>query len=119
MHFIIKDSKNLLFAVLGILTLQACNKEFESIDTTPPATTKPEPTGTVTLNELINTDTSFSFLKAAVAKAGLNELLDNPNQRLTFFAPDNAAFRRSGIPSDIVITALLDSATVRSLVRYH
>ena len=111
--------KRLLFVLTGALLLQACNKEFEEVDPTPPEINKPGPTGTVTLAEIINTDTSFSFLKAAVAKAGLNSVLSNANLRLTLFAPDNNAFRRSGIPSEAVIISLLDTATVRSVVSYH
>lgn len=114
----INNSKTLLFALAAML-LQACNKEFDYIDPAPPGTPKPNPTGTVSIAELINTDTSYSFLKAAVAKAGLNAVLGNAAGRFTLFAPDNAAFRRSGIPSVAVITSVLDTATVRSLVSYH
>lgn len=111
--------KALLGVFVVLLALQACNKEFDYVDPTSPATVKPGPTGTVTLNDLINSDTSFSFLKAAVAKAGLGPVLSNPEARLTLFAPDNAAFRRSGIPAEAVITSVLDAATVRSIVSYH
>lgn len=105
--------------LIGMLALQACNKEFDYIDPSPPTTPKPGPTGTVTLNELINGDTSFSFLKAAITKAGLTAVLNNKELRLTLFAPDNDAFRRSGIPVEAVITSVLDTATVRSIVSYH
>lgn len=111
--------KTLLFAFVMMQALQACNKEFDPVDSTPPTTAKPGLTGTQTLNDLINSDTTFSFLKAAVAKAGLNGVLNNKDLRLTLFAPDNAAFRRSGIPSEAVITSVLDAATVRSIISYH
>jgi uncharacterized surface protein with fasciclin (FAS1) repeats len=99
--------------------LQACNKEYDDTDTTPPTVNKPRPAGTTVLNDVINSDTSFSFLKAAIEKAGLGEILSNNNLRMTLFAPDNNAFRRSGIPSEAVITSVLDEATVRSIVSYH
>lgn len=103
----------------SVLLLPACNKEYDDVDLTDPVINKPGPTGTVTLAEILNSDTAFSFLKAAVAKAGLGAVLGNANSRLTIFAPDNDAFRRSGIPSEAVITSVLDAATVSSLVRYH
>ena len=106
-------------AFFAAILLQACNKEYDKTDTTPPAINKPGPTGTVVLNELINSDTTFSFLKAAIAKAGLGALLSNNETWFTLFAPDNAAFRRSGIPSEEVITMGLDEATVRSILSYH
>jgi uncharacterized surface protein with fasciclin (FAS1) repeats len=106
-------------ALLVLFVLQACNKEFDDTDTTPPVINKPGPTGTSVINDLINSDTSFSFLKAAIAKAGLGATLSNNDIQLTLFAPDNAAFRRSGIPSEAVITSVLDEATVRSIVSYH
>lgn len=118
MHFYIK--KQLLWpALFFALALQACNKEFDDTDTSVPVSQKPGPIGTATLADVINTDTSFSFLKAAVTKAGLTAVLGNNTARLTLFAPDNAAFRRSGIPAEAVITQLLDAATLRGLVSYH
>jgi uncharacterized surface protein with fasciclin (FAS1) repeats len=124
MHFYINGSKRLLWLVLlPLLALQACNKEFEDSDTTDPVINKPGPTGTATLAEIINTDTSFSFLKAAVAKAGVGAVLNNKDLRLTLFAPDNAAFRRSlaalGLPPVEAALGFLDTATVRSIVTYH
>lgn len=119
----IKSAKKLLPLVGALLVLQACNKEFEDVNLTPPEINKPGAGGTMTLNEIINSDTSFSFLKAAVAKAGLNSVLSNPDLRLTLFAPDNDAFRRSfvamGLPPSEAVIGLLDTATVRSIVSYH
>jgi len=106
-----------------MLALQACNKEFENYDPTPPTINKPNPGGSSTLNDIINTDTSFSFLKAAVAKTGLGPVLSNTNLRLTLFAPDNAAFRRSlvaiGLPPIEAALGFIDTATLRSIVSYH
>lgn len=117
--------KRLFVVLLGAVLLQACNKEYEDVDPTPPPVGggRPSPTGSVTLNELINTDTSFSFLKAAVAKAGLGAVLSNADSRLTLFAPDNAAFRRSfqamGLPPVVQVIDQMDAETVRSIVSYH
>lgn len=113
----------LLSAFIMMLALQACNKEFDYVDPTLPSTVTPGPTGTVTLNALINSDTSFSFLKAAVAKAGLATILNDTDLRLTLFAPDNAAFRRSlpalGLPPVEAALGYIDTATMRSILSYH
>src|SRR6478672_4444020 len=118
-----KSIKRLLLMLTGALLLQACNKEFEYVDPTPPTIDKAGPTGTETLNQIIDTDTSFSFLKAAVAKAGFGAVLSNPDLRLTLFAPDNDAFRRSfvamGLPPSEAVIGILDTATIRSIVSYH
>jgi len=123
MSFRLQSIKRLCLVLLGAVLLQACNKEYEYVDPTPPSINKEGPTGTVTLNELINSDTSFSFLKAAIDKADLAAVLDNPDLRLTLFAPDNNAFRRSfiamGLPPVIQVIDQLDAATVRSIVSYH
>jgi uncharacterized surface protein with fasciclin (FAS1) repeats len=123
MYSLYKSIKTIFIILSSAMLLQACNKEYDEIDPTPPGVEKPKPTGTVTLNELINTDTSFSFLKAAVAKAGLGSVLSNTSLHLTLFAPDNDAFRRSfqamGLPPVIQVLDQLDVETVRSIVSYH
>ncbi|HEX2534432.1 MAG TPA: fasciclin domain-containing protein [Chitinophagaceae bacterium] len=119
MLFNIKKSRAFIgLGLLGLLTLQACNKEFEDI----PAGPTPPQAGTgKTLQELITEDTTFSFLKRALDVAGTSVTgpLNSRALNLTVFAPDNEAFRRSGIPSAAVFgSPLLDTATTRSLVRY-
>ena len=46
----------------------------------------PAPAPQKNINEIVNTDTSFSLLKQAVTKAGLGTALSTGN--LTVFAPD-------------------------------
>src|SRR5215216_2875397 len=115
MVFIKDKIKILVFLLVGLFMLQACNKEFED---TPETVLPPAPTGN-TINDIINTDTSFSFLKAAVAKAGLGSTLGNTSLRLTAFFPDNNAFRRSGISSLADLNARFDTATTRSILNYN
>lgn len=110
--------KKIVLALFAVAALQACNKEFDDVDTTSPFPGQPATGGTATINEIINSDTTFSILKAAVAKVGAGAILGNAGSRLTLFAPDNAAFRRSGIPSEAVIAAL-PAATVGAIVNYH
>jgi uncharacterized surface protein with fasciclin (FAS1) repeats len=69
---------------------------------TPPAPTK-------TIANVFTTDTTFSFMLKAVTKLNLLTLLTNGN-KLTVFAPNNAAFRATGITDvDAVPVAVLDA----------
>jgi uncharacterized surface protein with fasciclin (FAS1) repeats len=97
----------------GIIFLAACNKDV------------PEPTPIVTapgtgptIGSYITTDTTYSYLLAAVNRVGLSDLFNNTTSLLTVFAPNNAAFRASGIPSIAVINAL-PLTTLTPLIQYH
>ena len=105
----------MLFVVAGLFILQACNKEFEDIPSLP---VTPAPTGS-SLADIINNDTSYSFFKAAVTKAGMMSMLSNTSLRFTAFVPDNNAFRLSGIPSIAVLNAAFDVPTITGIVSYH
>lgn len=118
MRFIHKSKVLFGLSLMTLVTFQACNKEFEG---TPVGPQPPAPGTGSTLEEIINTDTSFSFLKRALGVAGtsVSSVLGNRSANVTLFAPDNEAFRRSGIPSAAVFgSPLLDSNTTRSLLRY-
>ena len=105
---------SLLIATAGLL-LTACNKA----PLPPSPFPQPAQGTTPTLASLLNNpDSSFTFLKAAVVRAGLLASLSSPTQRYTVFAPDNNAFILSGIPSVAVINSL-PVATVAGLVSYH
>lgn len=71
-----------------------------------------EPTQTIA--EIAASDTSFSFLVAAVSKVGLLTAISGPG-KFTVFAPTNNAFRAAGI-TDI---NAVDLATLNTVVRYH
>ncbi len=101
----------LIFSAATMIT--SCNKELP--DAVPIVV--PPPTGQ-SIGNLISTDTSYSILKAALTKAGLlNGLLDS-TALYTVFAPNNDAFRLSGIPSAAVINAL-PTAQVAAIASYH
>jgi uncharacterized surface protein with fasciclin (FAS1) repeats len=95
------------------LFLSACNKA--PLD--PDPLKSPVQEQTPTLATLLD-NADFSFLKAAVEKAGLLPNLSSTTARYTVFAPNNAAFILSGIPSAAVINSL-PAATVAALVSYH
>jgi uncharacterized surface protein with fasciclin (FAS1) repeats len=71
-----------------------------------------EPTQTIAA--IAASDTSFSFLVAAVTKVGLLSAISGPG-KFTVFAPTNNAFRAAGI-TDI---NAVDLATLNTVVRYH
>jgi hypothetical protein len=77
-----------LFLIAGF-GLTSCNKDVPA----PSAIITLNPTGN-TIGDIVNTDANFSYLKAAVTRAGLLAALQNRDARFTVFAPDNAAFNR-------------------------
>lgn len=75
--------------------------------------TPPSPNKTIA--SVVANDTTFSFLFKAIGRLNLLAVLNNPN-KLTVFAPTNAAFRAVGITDvDAVPLATLD-AVVKSHV---
>lgn len=99
----------LLLASTAVFT--ACNKVPDVEDITPST-----PSGQ-TIAEIISTDANYSILKAAATKAGVLGVLGNKNNKLTLFAPDNAAMARSGI-SEAVVGAL-PAAQLAAILSYH
>ncbi|MBK7883248.1 MAG: fasciclin domain-containing protein [Chitinophagaceae bacterium] len=110
----IKNTGLALIAFTAMLS--ACNKA--PMD---PVPNKPPSQGTTPTLATLLDDPEFSILKAAVAKARLGTILGNANLRYTVFAPNDAAFIASGIPSADIINnnAILDTPTVTALVSYH
>ena len=95
------------------VVLSSCNKDV-------PAATPidyPQNSGK-TIADIINGDTSYSFLKAGLTRAGMLDVLANPASTYTLFAPKNSAFRLSGIPSTAVINGLPLTTLVPAL-QYH
>jgi uncharacterized surface protein with fasciclin (FAS1) repeats len=99
----------------------SCNKDVE--DATPIKAT--DPSGQ-TLLEIINADANLTFLKAAVARAATNTtfgaslstLFADRTGVFTLYAPTDAAFQLSGIPSVAVINALRPGY-LDTVLRYH
>lgn len=107
--------KKWLVAVMatGVL-FTSCNKDVPEPE---PLPTTPIPTGK-TIGQVITEDTTYSYLLAAVNRAGLSDALFTQTLNYTVFAPNNAAFRASGIPSIAVINAL-PLTTLVPLIQYH
>jgi uncharacterized surface protein with fasciclin (FAS1) repeats len=107
--------KNLILATVatGVL-MTSCNKDVPDPE---PLPKPPIPTGN-TIGQVITNDTTYSYLLAAVNRAGLADALFTQTLNFTVFAPNNAAFRASGIPSIAVINSL-PVTTLQPLIQYH
>ena len=97
-------TKLCLLSIL-VLFFTSCNKPLP--DAVPISYPPANSSATTTIYGLINTDTSYSFFKAAATKVGmLAQLNDTVNSVFTVFLPNNNAFRASGIPSLAVVNSL-------------
>jgi uncharacterized surface protein with fasciclin (FAS1) repeats len=97
-------TKLCLLSVL-VLFFTSCNKPLP--DAVPISYPPANSSATTTIYGLINTDTSYSFFKAAATKVGmLAQLNDSVNSVFTVFLPNNNAFRASGIPSLAIVNSL-------------
>lgn len=72
---------------------------------------------TVSLGSVINSDTTYSIYKAAATRVGALAMLSDSTKVFTIFLPNNAAFRASGIASEVVI-GLLPITSVGGIVQY-
>ncbi|MBL0180922.1 MAG: fasciclin domain-containing protein [Chitinophagaceae bacterium] len=91
---------------VAMISMPSCKKNDDEVIT--------QASNTIT-DVVVNTPT-YSVLKEAVVKAGLDGTLKGPGP-FTVFAPDNAAFGAAGITSATV--ASLSQAQLSSLLLYH
>ena len=112
--YIVKSIRNILTIAALFVTGASCNKTLPDAE---PNTTTP-PSGS-SINTLLN-DPDFSILKAAVTRAGagIKTLLSDSSAVFTFFAPDNAAFQLSGIPSEAAV-GVFRPGQLDTLLKYH
>ena len=101
------------FLIFVVLVSASCTKNENVPEATP--ISYPDASGS-TIGEVLN-NPNFSILKAAVTKAGLMPAVSNKSSLFTVFAPDDAAFIRSGVP--LAVINALPAATVASIVQYH
>ena len=104
--------KSLVVLTAAVGLFVSCNKDVPAAVAIKPQT----PAATQTIADLLN-DPGFSLLKAAVTKAGLMATLSDQTTVYTVFAPDDAAFQRSGISSGVI--AALPAEQLASILRYH
>lgn len=101
-----------MFATALSFAFVSCNKDLPQAE---PIKVFDEVGPTIT--EILN-GTNYTFLKAAVTRANLTALLSDRTARFTFFAPDDAAFQASGIPSIAAINSMRPGQ-LDTLLRYH
>ena len=101
-----------LSALLVIVMATSCNKDVPE-----PTPIAPAPIVGNSIGNIINTDASFSILKAAATKAGLMPLLSDSTLNMTLFAPDDAAFAASGISAGAI--TVLRAGFLDTILRYH
>lgn len=99
--------RTLTLAVLALLSVftTSCGTEDENA----PAQPK-------TIADYIVESADFTILEAAIRQAGQLDAFKNPN--LTFFAPNDAAFRSSGI-TDASALANLTQEQLTAILQYH
>jgi uncharacterized surface protein with fasciclin (FAS1) repeats len=107
-----KKTFRLTIAAFTLLVFYSCNKEFDKITSNQIGVI-----GGQTAGDLIDSDQSFSILKAALSKAGMLATLKNPGSRFTVWAPDDAALTASGISLNVVNT--LPASQLQSIFSYH
>ena len=93
----------------------SCNKDLPQAT---PIIYPPANNSSTSIGAAISSDTSYSFFKAAVTKAGLMAALSDSTSLFTVFLPNNDAFRVSGIPSMGVVNSLPLTSLV-PLIQYH
>lgn len=96
------------------MIMASCNKALP--DPTPIVTPDANPVAK-TIGEEINTNTNFTFYKAALARLGMSNLLTDPNSVYTVFLPTDAAFIASSIPSIAAINSM-PVATLGAIIQY-
>jgi uncharacterized surface protein with fasciclin (FAS1) repeats len=99
-----------IFAVSGLCFLSASGMIWSSCNKALPDATSiiypPVNDVATSIGDVINSDTSYSFFKAAAEKTGQLAQLSDSNSIFTVFLPDNKAFRASGIPSIDIVNSL-------------
>lgn len=104
--------KAFLPALLAGTIFSSCNKDLPEATPIPPDAVTGSPIATLLDGP------NYTFLKAAVTRAGLMAPLSVPTNVFTVFAPTDAAFQASGIPSVAVINSL-PVATLNAIISYH
>ena len=89
--------------LLTILFFTSCKKDDPVVTTN-------------TITDVVNKNNDFTLLRAALVRANLTEALKTGS--LTVFAPNDAAFKASGIP-DVAAVNGLPVATLTTILQYH
>ncbi|HLX92623.1 MAG TPA: fasciclin domain-containing protein [Puia sp.] len=88
-----------------------CNKDYQQPSAPPSGNAGP------TIWQIIDSGGSYTTLKTAILKAGLDSVLNTAGNSLTLFAPDDNAFALSGITP--VTVQGLSAAQLQEILSYH
>ena len=102
--FSLAGARRILLFFLLLLGLLNCTKTDTAVAT-------PQ-----TITDRILEDSQFSLLRAAIAYAGISDMLKGGN--LTLFAPNDAAFQAAGFGTPAAISSL-PKEQVKTLLLYH
>ncbi|XP_063784288.1 transforming growth factor-beta-induced protein ig-h3 [Pseudophryne corroboree] len=69
------------------------------------------------IDQVVETEDSLETLRAAIAAAGLNELLESEDKQYTLLAPTNEAFEK--VPPETLQRILADPAALKDLLNHH
>ena len=75
-----------------------------------------EPVNPKTITDIVFDSPNFTILSTAIRHSGMSDALKT--QDLTFFAPNDAAFKASGFANAAAVMAL-SAAEVREILKYH
>jgi uncharacterized surface protein with fasciclin (FAS1) repeats len=114
MKLIVIKKSSFLYFLFAMLIVASCNKPLEEAT---PIIYPPVNNDSMTIGDLISSDTSYSFFAAAAKKVGQLAQLSADNTEFTVFLPNNNAFRASGIPSIAVVNSL-PAQTLGGIVGY-
>jgi uncharacterized surface protein with fasciclin (FAS1) repeats len=98
--------------LLVIILAASCNKDVPA-----PTPIVPAPIVGNSIGKIINTDPTFTILKAAATKAGTINLLLDSTLNMTLFAPDDAAMAASGL--SLAAITVLRAGYLDTILRYH
>ncbi len=105
--------------VAMLLSVATFTTSCDNDDNNQPTPT-PTPNSAKTITQIVIDDPNFSFLEAAVIKAGttIQSTLSADAATLTVFAPDNDAFKAAGYMNEAAVTAE-DATKLVSILSNH
>jgi len=118
---ILKNCTTPVWFVVMILVSISCNKALPDAN---PILYPPENNSTISIGELLSTDTTYSIFKSAaakykaIAKTDLIAQLSDTNKVFTALIPNNAAFRASGFPNWDAVNAFLPITSLAAILQY-
>lgn len=112
MNYFKKSYKSLTLMMLVsfvLFSFTACSSDDDNTTIDPPG-------DEATITDIVANNPSFSMLKAAVVRTGLDEVLAS-DAEFTVFAPNNDAFGAAGLSNDDVEN--LPVQTLKDILLYH